>query len=42
MKFCECCENMLYVNVEDDKLVYYCKNCKNTETVLILQLEFRL
>ena len=34
MKFCECCENMLYVNVEDDKLVYYCKNCKNTETVL--------
>lgn len=30
MKFCEYCENMLYVTVTPDKdLVYYCKNCDN-------------
>ncbi len=30
MKFCEFCENMLYVTVAPDKnLVYYCKNCEN-------------
>lgn len=30
MKFCEFCENMLYVSINTDKdLVYYCKNCDN-------------
>jgi DNA-directed RNA polymerase subunit M/transcription elongation factor TFIIS len=28
MKFCECCNNMLYVTTnENRKLVYYCKSC---------------
>jgi len=28
MKFCNNCNNMLYLKVEDEKLVYYCKNCE--------------
>ena len=27
MKFCENCFNMLYINVSNDNLKYYCKNC---------------
>ena len=28
MKFCEFCENMLYITVTSEKdLLYYCKNC---------------
>lgn len=30
MKFCEFCENMLYISVTDDNdLLHYCKNCDN-------------
>ena len=30
MKFCENCDNMYYLkNLEDDKLVYYCRHCGN-------------
>ena len=30
MKFCEFCENMLYVTVtEDNDLMHYCKNCEH-------------
>jgi DNA-directed RNA polymerase subunit M/transcription elongation factor TFIIS len=28
MKFCDDCDNMLYISVEDTKLVHYCKNCE--------------
>lgn len=34
MKFCDYCNNMLYVNIDDRKhLLYYCKSCgyKNSE-----------
>jgi len=27
MKFCNQCENMLYISVEDSNLIYHCKNC---------------
>lgn len=34
MRFCECCNNMLYVNIDENKdLVYYCKYCNNKEVV---------
>jgi hypothetical protein len=30
MKFCEYCENMLYITLTPEKdLLYYCKNCDN-------------
>ena len=30
MKFCSFCDNMLYVDIDQEKnLVYYCKNCNN-------------
>lgn len=30
MKFCDICDNMLYIKLDDDeKLVYFCKNCNN-------------
>jgi DNA-directed RNA polymerase subunit M/transcription elongation factor TFIIS len=32
MKFCQHCENMMYVSVEKENLVYYCKHCNNKET----------
>lgn len=33
MKFCTFCENMLYVDVDQEKnLVYYCKSCSNKIT----------
>ena len=32
MKFCQECNNMLYINVDDDKsLLYYCKSCGHKE-----------
>lgn len=27
MKFCNICNNMLYIKVDKDQLLYYCKNC---------------
>lgn len=27
MRFCDICNNMLYLKVNDEKLSYYCKNC---------------
>ena len=36
MDFCEVCENMLYIKINEDdesserKLIYYCKNCNET------------
>lgn len=27
MKFCNNCNNMLYIKVEDQDLAYFCKNC---------------
>jgi DNA-directed RNA polymerase subunit M/transcription elongation factor TFIIS len=33
MRFCDHCQNMMYVRVdEDSNLVYYCKFCQHTET----------
>lgn len=33
MRFCECCNNMFYVKVDEDtNLVYYCKFCNNSIT----------
>jgi|688.fasta_scaffold1435172_1 DNA-directed RNA polymerase subunit M/transcription elongation factor TFIIS len=34
MKFCEKCENMYYISIDDqddNKLTYYCRNCGNKE-----------
>lgn len=32
MKFCKFCDNMMYVDVEENvNLLYYCKNCNNRE-----------
>ena len=32
MKFCEVCNNMLYISVtEENALKYYCRNCSYTE-----------
>lgn len=32
MKFCKFCDNMMYVDVEQNiNLLYYCKNCNNRE-----------
>ncbi len=34
MKFCDQCNNMFYVNIDENKdLVYYCKHCNNREVV---------
>ena len=33
MKFCQDCDNMLYIRLlseESNKLIYYCRNCGNT------------
>lgn len=29
MKFCEGCNNMYFLKIMDDKILYYCKNCGN-------------
>lgn len=34
MKFCNECDNMLYIRLlkeESNKLIYYCRNCGNTD-----------
>lgn len=31
MKFCENCNNMLYISVEESNLKKYCKNCNFSE-----------
>jgi DNA-directed RNA polymerase subunit M/transcription elongation factor TFIIS len=34
MKFCDLCNNLLYISVSEEKdLNYYCKNCNNTITI---------
>jgi DNA-directed RNA polymerase subunit M/transcription elongation factor TFIIS len=30
MKFCNVCNNMLYIKVDNDQLQYFCKNCEFT------------
>ena len=30
LEFCEVCHNLLYITVNNDKLVKECKNCDNT------------
>ena len=42
MKFCEKCDNMFYIRVSEeneddtsDSLVYYCRNCGNSESNII-------
>jgi DNA-directed RNA polymerase subunit M/transcription elongation factor TFIIS len=38
MHFCNNCENMFYLKIENencDKLLYYCRNCGNTDVNLI-------
>lgn len=32
MKFCQNCQNMLYVSVSGDELIYNCKNCNFATT----------
>ena len=37
MHFCNKCENMLYIrllNEESDNLVYYCRNCGNSDQLI--------
>ena len=37
MKFCENCDNMYYISISEtdsDKLIYYCRNCGNKDTIL--------
>lgn len=31
MKFCNSCDNMYYITVEEDKLIYYCRYCNHKE-----------
>jgi DNA-directed RNA polymerase subunit M/transcription elongation factor TFIIS len=34
MRFCNFCNNMFYVNIDENKdLVYYCKHCNNKDVV---------
>ena len=35
MKFCNGCNNMYYIKIDEDKtLLYYCRNCGNIDTDL--------
>ena len=37
MKFCKNCDNMLYIRLlteDSNKLIYYCRNCGNTDDEL--------
>lgn len=37
MHFCSKCDNMYYIRIsseEDDKLIYYCRNCGNEDNTL--------
>jgi|TARA_B110000259_G_C14031247_1_gene406805 DNA-directed RNA polymerase subunit M/transcription elongation factor TFIIS len=33
MDFCKLCDNMMYVKVEQDELINYCKNCNYSENI---------
>jgi DNA-directed RNA polymerase subunit M/transcription elongation factor TFIIS len=38
MKFCDNCSNMYYIHLDEndnDKLIYFCRNCGNKDTILI-------
>ena len=50
MKFCSNCDNMYYININENdsnKLEYYCRNCGNqddtlsTDTVTILKVQLK-
>lgn len=37
MKFCEICDNMYYIGVnseDQNKLIYYCRNCKHIDETI--------
>ena len=37
MKFCDNCDNMYYIGLDDNdknKLRYYCRNCKHVDELL--------
>ena len=37
MKFCEVCQNMLYISLDSkdtNKLTYYCRHCGNVDTAI--------
>ena len=34
MKFCNNCDNMLYIKINDDIIQFYCRHCGNSETNL--------
>ena len=39
MHFCSNCQNMYYIRINSDdpnKLVYYCRNCGNEDTSLVI------
>lgn len=36
MKFCNNCDNVLYISLKEDEgnsLIYYCRHCGNTDTI---------
>ena len=40
MHFCSQCQNMYYISISEDdpnKLVYYCRNCGNTDSTLSIE-----
>ena len=49
MNFCSNCDNLCYIKLdsdEEDKLTYYCKNCKNEQmitqdNVIVLKTNFK-
>lgn len=48
MKFCNLCENMLYIKTEENKLYNYCKNCSNlieyksdNKSILIIENNYK-
>lgn len=34
MDFCDFCHNMYYIKEDEDKLVYYCKNCSSQKDIV--------
>ena len=37
MKFCNVCDNMYYISInseDENKLIYYCKNCGNKDSTI--------
>ena len=40
MHFCTVCQNMYYISIsasDDNKLIYYCRNCGNEDTTLSVE-----